>query len=1473
MPFSGSAPKAPKVDKVLASLSMTFKGRTLMGPLVSLDITTGMEDLCAQLGEKLGFALPPGNQTIFTISMAQCPCGVIADDDAFRDALRCWFDTEEDRVVPVRRALLASLAAKISTEATFIGWCNERVAGEMGAWEMAVRSGNLKDVPDELLTVLLDQLRPGVANDQADAIMHALAALWMLARGPERDESDDGTGKGPRLRARMRQRLTRLGVVDVLAPLLLSSADALVSGKLASVVESAAPQDETSALRANRGAMLLAKDTQQRKMSSFEATSLAVHVLSATNLASIGTGSRGKSDAYVTVLWQGRVVGQTDPIYDDLNPIWEGQAPFSITLPAGLGSDPSLPPGGLQLVVRNFEEGKEGALLGVVDMSPLEINAMLNADDSEFEDEYNLQPLPLGAPLKKGAPDPNALVQGALKVQLTFKKRMVKVAQDKQLELNILSAAGLAAADKTGDSDPYCIVYWDGQEIGRTPPVDNTLEPEWEGQRFVRALPSDYSESVLTVEVRDKDKGKGNGEFLGQVSFQGKQLAALATTRAEYPLVEKPVPEGEDAAEDMSLVQGTLVIRSRVTQTSSIDVSVPAEYMVGEKAECTSLTVSVCDALGLAKADKSGNSDPFVMVFFNSVLVGRTTTIDDNPNPVWGNPSLPDKPGEKFTIALPGDTSACTLRFEVYDEDSRGLGDFLGQVSLSGAALAGIEQAKRLGFKLERKRNGHAKQKVKGELGLAFEIASDVTCTPAVFCVISADGLPDMGRKKKSARPGTDPWVSVLFNGAQVGMAAPMEDTLSPSWSEVNMLLPIPNATTVAAKCELRVEMRHKGPSLGTLIGVRSWRGEQLQLAKLPQGQRLDMALLPPGGEAADDGDADAAAQNVGIVTVKFTVSGASRIRLNEMEKLRGWARKAKRNLMEERKLVSDSAGLLAGLRSASELTKMARQLAFALGLATTFAWERSSAAMRASLATPASLASLVPLLNAPADLLAKLGFAEGRMVADLAAGVLANLMSSDGFDPSVLLDQKVGGVATLGSLLRAKSRAVVKSTCSALCLLGRNPSTRAMLAASDAAACAENGGGRAASELALYVTTLVTWGDGSFQRWAASHDGSSSFNKFTLHYMRCVASGFWAAVSLLKLRGAEAEVAPVPPPPLRSDEELEEEAKMLKSLSKRERAKRVEAMRLAEEADRIEREKVTYVYGPVVLLNGLPWGSLLRHMLDCDDATVVTCAARALCHIAWSPPLREEAIAWHGSRLHLALLRSIEAGDNCDPNFELGQPEALGKDAVAPLKRATSKKDAAVAAATKAAFTPMSDNTVRVNTACAEALLTLLAPTQSDHPARAALLDRGHACEDLTVVLVAACRETEMNMPAGEDSSATTTQQRPSPGRAQETGRAHRLERMCVALGQLLALLCEAALKPPTRSVDDPASAAQREGTLNGGFAPEMVVQRTVRLVDSRGTSREVRCCLLHYQGTATCIATEFNFNVRRHICFVCLR
>ena len=48
-------------------------------------------------------------------------------------------------------------------------------------------------------------------------------------------------------------------------------------------------------------------------------------------------------------------------------------------------------------------------------------------------------------------------------------------------------------------------------------------------------------------------------------------------------------------------------------------------------------------------------------------------------------------------------------------------------MSLSGAALTGLEQAKRLGFKLGRKRNGHAKQKVQGELGLATAESYELT--------------------------------------------------------------------------------------------------------------------------------------------------------------------------------------------------------------------------------------------------------------------------------------------------------------------------------------------------------------------------------------------------------------------------------------------------------------------------------------------------------------------------------------------------------------------------------------------------------------------------------------------------------------------------------------------------------------------------------------------------------------------------
>ena len=55
------------------------------------------------------------------------------------------------------------------------------------------------------------------------------------------------------------------------------------------------------------------------------------------------------------------------------------------------------------------------------------------------------------------------------------------------LHLQIVRGTGLLKADYFGLSDPYCVVYFNDKEVGRTPIVPDNLDPEWEG-RFLHTV-------------------------------------------------------------------------------------------------------------------------------------------------------------------------------------------------------------------------------------------------------------------------------------------------------------------------------------------------------------------------------------------------------------------------------------------------------------------------------------------------------------------------------------------------------------------------------------------------------------------------------------------------------------------------------------------------------------------------------------------------------------------------------------------------------------------------------------------------------------------------------------------------------------------------------------------------------------------------------------------------------------------------
>jgi hypothetical protein len=125
--------------------------------------------------------------------------------------------------------------------------------------------------------------------------------------------------------------------------------------------------------------------------------------------------------------------------------------------------------------------------------------------------------------------------------------------------LIIRSASRLAVGDwAIGDlqeatSDPYCVVFWNDRQIGRTKVVLSTVEPQWNAafnlSALVGAIHPD-SENVLRVEVWEWDQLTGD-DFLGALHIAGQGVAFL-------PRIERGFSLETQKGESSSLVQGEL---------------------------------------------------------------------------------------------------------------------------------------------------------------------------------------------------------------------------------------------------------------------------------------------------------------------------------------------------------------------------------------------------------------------------------------------------------------------------------------------------------------------------------------------------------------------------------------------------------------------------------------------------------------------------------------------------------------------------------------------------------------------------------------------------------------------------------------------------------------------------------------------------------------------------------------------------
>ncbi|GBG28739.1 Calpain [Hondaea fermentalgiana] len=161
---------------------------------------------------------------------------------------------------------------------------------------------------------------------------------------------------------------------------------------------------------------------------------------------------------------------------------------------------------------------------------------------------------------------------------------------DLQVRVIVLRARGLRAADKTGTSDPFCVVEC-GTFSRRTPVVYKTLDPDWTSARGGGRFTFPPVDDTLQVEIRDKDVL--SSDLLGAVDIYLPDL----------------VP-GEELVDTFALEGG--FGKKRATGHVKLALLLSAQVNeYGLKASKASLQVTVVSAKDLRAADRGGTSDPF----------------------------------------------------------------------------------------------------------------------------------------------------------------------------------------------------------------------------------------------------------------------------------------------------------------------------------------------------------------------------------------------------------------------------------------------------------------------------------------------------------------------------------------------------------------------------------------------------------------------------------------------------------------------------------------------------------------------------------------------------------------------------------------------------------------------------------------------------------------------------------------------
>ncbi|XP_053395877.1 uncharacterized protein LOC123544970 isoform X2 [Mercenaria mercenaria] len=292
------------------------------------------------------------------------------------------------------------------------------------------------------------------------------------------------------------------------------------------------------------------------------------------------------------------------------------------------------------------------------------------------------------------------------------------------------SASNVIAMDKSGSSDPYCVVFCDRRRVLTTPYILQNRNPSWQSQTefFVR----DFSQCQLSFYVFDWDGTNTiDDDFLGSAMYAMSEKEPCVLNKAlvlgynkqdeghvtdmslgqiYVSLIFRPVPSVERSeryrltstdsmnnnnneflyVEDM-VSPGTLSIIDHVQRANGNDEQAGSR----RRSKYSSLSshdkdfmkdrvfVDLCilQAKDLIPMDRNGYSDPFCVVKMGDTKLFSTSVKKKSLNPKWN---------ESVTLQVTEDSGK--LDIELYDQDLM-FNDFLGKISLT------LDQLKEISLK------------------------------------------------------------------------------------------------------------------------------------------------------------------------------------------------------------------------------------------------------------------------------------------------------------------------------------------------------------------------------------------------------------------------------------------------------------------------------------------------------------------------------------------------------------------------------------------------------------------------------------------------------------------------------------------------------------------------------------------------------------------------------------------------------